>query len=90
MQIVEGSEWALRTARLSLGNPHSEICLTLFPMVHAGEPDFFQAVYADAFSHDVVLVEGVKSPIARRVTRCYRWIDGSKAMNLVIQPSYPA
>ena len=90
MQIVEGSEWALRTARLSLRNPHSDIRLTLFPMVHVGEPDFFQAVYADAFAHDVVLVEGVKSPIVRRVTRSYRWIEGSKAMNLVIQPSCPA
>ncbi len=90
MQIMEGSDWALRTARLSLGNPHSNIRLTLFPMVHVGEPDFFRTVFADAFSHDVVLVEGVNSPIAQRVTRAYRWIEGSKTMNLLVQRPYPA
>ena len=89
MQIVESSVWGLRTARLSLKSPHSDIRITLFPMVHAGEPGFFQAVYTDAFAHDVVLVEGVRSPIMRRLTRSYRWIDGSKSLNLVVQPPYP-
>lgn len=90
MQIVESSAWALRTARLSLRSPRSDIRVTLFPMVHVGEPDFFQTVYADAFSHDVVLVEGVQSPVTRRVTRSYRWIEGSKTMNLMVQPPYPS
>jgi hypothetical protein len=59
-------------------------------MVHVGEPDFFETVFADAFSQDVVLVEGVRSPVTRRVTRSYRWIEGSKTMNLVVQPPYPS
>jgi hypothetical protein len=58
-------------------------------MVHVGEADFFRDVYADAFSHDVVLVEGVASPVVRRIVRSYRWIEGSRTMNLVIQPPYP-
>lgn len=90
MQILESSDWGLRTARLSLTSPHSDIRVTLFPMVHVGEPAFFQVVFADAFSHDLVLVEGVRSPIARRVTRVYRWIEGSTGMNLVVQPLYPS
>jgi hypothetical protein len=90
MQIVEGSDWALRTARLILASPRSDVRLTLFPMVHVGEPAFFQAVYDDAFAHDAVLVEGLRSPITRRVTRCYRWIEGSKGLNLGVQPPYPA
>jgi hypothetical protein len=88
MQILESSVMGLRTARLSLRNPKFNIRITLFPMVHVGEPDFFQKVYADAFSHDVVLVEGVRSPITRRITRSYRWIKGSKRMNLVLQSAY--
>ena len=59
-------------------------------MVHAGEPAFFRAVYEDAFAHDVVLIEGVRSPITQRMTRSYRWIEGSKTLDLGIQPPYPA
>src|SRR5262249_28891788 len=62
----------------------------LFPMLHVGESVFFQTVFTDAFSHDVVLVEGVRSPVTRRVTRSYRWIEGSKRINLVVQPPYPS
>src|SRR5262249_12417985 len=89
MQIMEGSDWALRSARLRLRHPHSDISITLFPMVHVGA-SFFQTVYVDAFSHDVVLIEGVRSPVVRRVTWCYRWVEGSKELNLAVQPSYPA
>ncbi len=59
-------------------------------MVHLGEPEYYAAVYADAFSHDVVLVEGVRSPITRRITRSYRWLAGSKTLGLVVQPRPPA
>ena len=54
-------------------------------MVHVGEAEFFQRVYDDAFDHDVVLYEGVRSPIVRNITRAYRWI-GVKRLGLVIQP----
>jgi hypothetical protein len=89
MQIVENSDLGLRVARLSMASVQSSIEFTLFPMIHVGERQFFQAVYKDAFSHDVVLVEGVRSPIVRRLTRSYRWIEGSKRLNLCIQPPYP-
>lgn len=59
-------------------------------MVHVGEPAFFETVYADAFSHDVVLVEGVNSPIVNRITRSYRWLKGSKRIDLKVQPHYPS
>jgi hypothetical protein len=89
MQIVENSDLGLRVARLSMASVQSRIEFTLFPMIHVGEHQFFQAVYDDAFSHDVVLVEGVRSPITRRLTRSYRWIEGSKRLNLCVQPPYP-
>ena len=58
-------------------------------MVHVGEAAYFRKVYGDAFSHDVVLMEGVNSPITRRLTRSYRWIGASKSLGLVLQPRAP-
>ena len=89
MQILESSSLGLRSDRLSLGSPSSPVRVTLFPMVHVGEPAFYRRVYEDALSHDVVLFEGVKSPITRRVTRSYRWIEGSRKLALVVQPKLP-
>jgi hypothetical protein len=89
MQILEGSVWSLRTVRFNLVSPGNKISITLFPMVHVGEAEFFEVVYADAFSHDIALVEGVDSPIVRRITRSYRWIAASRTLNLVVQPAYP-
>ncbi len=90
MQILEYSSMGLRSARINLVSRHSEIVITLFPMVHVGEADFYRRVYDDAFSHDVVLVEGIRSPITTRVTRVYRWMVGSKRLRLSLQPPVPA
>jgi hypothetical protein len=88
MQIVESTVWLVRTARLTLISPRSTLEITLFPMIHIGEPEFFDTVYADAFDHDVALVEGVKSPVMRSITRAYGWV--SRSLTLVVQPAYPA
>ena len=85
MQILESSELGLRSARVTLRSPLSPVEVTLFPMVHLGKPDFYREVYADALSHDLVLVEGVNSPASRRITRSYRWIEGSKRIGLSVQ-----
>lgn len=87
MQIIESSVVGVRAARHQLKSPDSHLSITLFPMIHIGEPAYFDQVYADAFSHDVVLVEGVRSPVVQRLTRSYRWIDFSR-LGLVVQPSY--
>jgi hypothetical protein len=89
MQIVESTIFGLRTVRISLRSPKSLLRISLFPMVHVGEPAFFAKVYQDAFAHEVVLVEGVKSPIATRITRSYRWFIGSRRIDLALQPRYP-
>lgn len=89
MQILESSALGLRAARHRLVNSLLALSVSLFPMVHVGDPEFFQAVYADAFSHDVVLTEGVQSPVVRYMTASYRWIEGSD-LGLVIQPRHPA
>ena len=89
MQIIESSLLGLRSARLVLAKPNSSIEVTLFPMVHVGEPAFFARVYRDAFNHDTALVEGINSPIGHRITRSYRWITGAKRLGLIVQPRYP-
>ena len=52
----------------------SLVSVTLYPMVHVGEEQFYRETYDEAFSHDVVLVEGFRSPVGRNLTRSYRWI----------------
>lgn len=89
MQILENSILGLRAARLHYVNNQLSISVSLFPMVHFGEAEFFQTVYEDAFNHDVVLVEGVRSPVVKCLTASYRWIDNA-SLGLVIQPKYPA
>lgn len=59
-------------------------------MVHLGEAAFYEAVHRDACAHDAMLVEGVRSPVVRRITRAYRWIEGARQIALTVQPHPPA
>ena len=81
--------FGLRTARLVFRSSRSSATVTLFPMVHVGEERFYADVYADAFDHDVALVEGVRSSVSRNFTRAYRWMRPER-LGLVIQPKGPA
>lgn len=87
MQILESSVLGLRAARLTFASKLSGKSVTLFPMVHIGAPGFYRDVYEDALTHDAVLIEGVQSPIATRITRSYRWIVDAKRLGLVVQPT---
>jgi hypothetical protein len=90
MQFIEASMFGVRSARLTFGSRTSATRVTLFPMVHVGVPEFYEATYDDALTHEVVLFEGVRSPVTVRVTRSYRWLVGSRAMvGLVVQPRLP-
>jgi hypothetical protein len=60
--------------------------VTLYPMIHIGEPAFYDAVYRAASQHDVVLVEGVRSAVSRRLTRAYRW--PARRHRLIVQPPF--
>lgn len=78
----------LRTARMVFRTRGSPVSITLYPMVHVGDERFYKETYEEAFSHDVVLVEGVRSPVGRNLTRSYRWINFDK-LGLVRQPKTP-
>ena len=74
MQILEASLFGLRAARITWQCETGSV-VTLFPMVHAAEPDFYGAVFKAAFNdHDIALTEGITSPVTRRITRGYRWM----------------
>gem|GEM_PF-1420812 len=87
MQLLESSLFGVRSARHRLESTESKISVTLFPMLHVGETSFYERVFQDASKHDVVLLEGIKSPITRRLTRSYRWIEKSD-LGLIVQPKY--
>ena len=81
--------FGLRTACMVFRSRHSPVSITLYPMVHVGEERFYSETYDEAFSHDVVLVEGVRSSVGRNLTRSYRWLNFSK-LGLVRQPKTPS
>jgi hypothetical protein len=88
MQILESSMLGLRTARMVFRSRGSPVAITLYPMVHVGDARFYRETYEEAFSHDVALIEGVRSPVGRNLTRSYRWVDFEK-LDLVLQPKSP-
>ena len=85
MQIVERSVLGVRAARQVMQSPDKQVSVTLFPMIHIGDESFYRQVHADALQHDVVFVEGIRSPVTRLITSSYRWINKEK-LDLVIQP----
>lgn len=78
----------LRTAQMVFRSRASPVAVSLYPMVHVGDASFYEEVYDEAFAHDVVLLEGINSPVSRNLTRSYRWINFQK-LGLVIQPKSP-
>lgn len=88
MQFLEWSIVGLRSARHVFRHDDRDVTVTLFPMLHLGEAAFYEAVYADAAAHDVVVLEGVNSRIGTRLTRAYRWIRPAR-LGLVVQPKFP-
>jgi hypothetical protein len=78
----------LRTARMVFRRNGTPVSVTLYPMVHVGDERFYKETYDEAFSHDVALVEGVRSPVGCNLTRSYRWIKFEK-LGLVLQPKAP-
>jgi hypothetical protein len=87
MQILEWSILGLRAAWRVLEHPGTGRRVSLFPVVHIGEADFYRRVHEEAARHDLVVVEGVRSPVARRLSRVYRWIDPGR-LGLVVQPKF--
>ena len=89
MQIIDSTGWGVRSARLTFKRPGSAAVVTLFPMIHVGEAGFYERVYRDAAGHDIVLLEGINSPIGARMVRSYSWLGKRNRLGLVVQPAFP-
>lgn len=87
VQILEKSALGLRSAKLVLSSTDNDKGVTLLPVVHVADAQFYETAYSIARHHDIVLIEGVKGPISRNLTRAYRWIDVGR-LNLSHQPKF--
>jgi hypothetical protein len=87
MQFLEWSVLGLRSARHVLSDRERDVSVTLFPMVHIGEAEFYERVFADAAANEVVVLEGVKSKTSQWLTRSYRWLKPER-LGLVVQPKF--
>lgn len=84
MQILENSLFGLRAAQITFVNPDRKLRVTLFPVIHVAEPAFFKEVYEQAYNADLVLTEGIDTPVSRRLTRAYRYM-ATRDSGLVLQ-----
>lgn len=88
MQILDSSMFGLRGVRAVFRKTGRAVEVTLFPMVHVGEAEFYEQVYRDALEHDVILYEGVGSPKRIHMSKAYRWMKPER-LGLIVQPKLP-
>lgn len=84
MQILENSLLGLRSARITFVVQQRNISVTLFPVIHIAEPGFYKEVYDAAYETDLVLTEGINTPVTQRLTRAYRYM-ATRENGLVLQ-----
>ena len=85
MQIIESSVIGVRSAVFSLECDDDGLRFTLFPMIHVGEPAFYEDVERRLENCDVILCEGVKSPTVSLLTLSYRFFAPNERLGLVLQ-----
>jgi hypothetical protein len=62
MQIVEVTDYAVRSAALRLTRRETPLQFLIFPMVHIGDPSFYAAVTSRLRRTDLIVTEGVGGP----------------------------
>jgi hypothetical protein len=62
MQIIEVTDFAVRSAVLRLTRPGTPLRFEIFPMVHTAEPGFYDAVAERLRRTDLVVAEGIGAP----------------------------
>ncbi|GAB3414853.1 hypothetical protein [Flindersiella endophytica] len=87
MQILESSDFGLRSAVLTLRRRETQLRFILFPMVHLAEPAFYDAVAERLRICDLIVAEGVKGESAPMslLTASYRLAGSSSRLGLVVQ-----
>lgn len=88
MDIIDVSDLGVRTAVVQLRRKGTPCRFTLYPMIHLGEPSFYQAVHARLARHDLIVEEGVAGPsrMADLLTSVYRSEALRARLGLQVQP----
>ncbi|WP_433796455.1 hypothetical protein [Actinoplanes sp. CA-252034] len=91
MQIIEVTEFGVRSAVIRLRRRDSALQFVLYPMIHVAKPAFYTAVTARLKRADVVVVEGVgggrrkRSVVAGALTLSYTVLRFNRRAKLVPQ-----
>ncbi|GAA0426467.1 hypothetical protein Aca07nite_31900 [Actinoplanes capillaceus] len=90
MQIIEISDFAVRSAVVRLRRNGSPLCFVVYPMIHMADPAFFAAVSRRLRTADVIVTEGVGgdsgfSLLGRALTLSYSVLRFNRRAGLVRQ-----
>ncbi|MEV6964003.1 hypothetical protein AB0M47_02730 [Hamadaea sp. NPDC051192] len=91
MQIIEVTEFGVRSAVIRMRHPTSKLQFVVYPMIHVAEPGFYAAVTNRLKRATVVVVEGVgggakkRSLLASALMLSYRVLRFNRRMTLVEQ-----
>ncbi len=87
MQIIEVSVIGVRSAVITLRRSDTPMQIVLFPMIHLGTKDFYDAVTARLRECQLVVAEGIRgrSGTTSLLTMSYRLLRRSRRLGLVVQ-----
>ena len=86
MQIIEKSALGVRTAIYKLVSRTRASEITVFPMIHVGEPRFYRQVKDRLSDMDLILFEGVSGETACRISQAYSLFPDKNRNGLIVQP----
>ncbi|MEV0898520.1 hypothetical protein [Actinoplanes sp. NPDC049802] len=90
MQIIEVSDFGVRSAVVRLRRTGTPMCFVVYPMIHMAEPAFFAAVSRRLRTADVIVTEGIGgdggfSLLGRALTLSYAVLRFNRRAGLVRQ-----
>jgi hypothetical protein len=89
VQVVEVDELGVRAVVVTLRRRGSPMTFVLFPMIHLGSPQFYEAIRAQVAECDVVVAEGAgRTLITSLLTMTYRVARLRSRSGLVVQNLY--
>ena len=89
MQIIERNMFGVRTAIYEFAHPDHLLEFVVFPMIHIGEPEFYEEITSRLKECDLILFEGVQSSTVSFLTMGYRFASRRKRLGLVTQAAIP-
>lgn len=85
MQFLERNSFNLRSAIYKFKHDEHMLEFMLFPMVHVGEPEYYEQINGLLGQCQQILYEGVQSKISTIVTFSYRLLAENKDIGLIDQ-----